>query len=173
MITKRKKNTGSALIITLVVMLFLTILGASNFNVSRTNLSMSNNIYSKNIKFQAAEQSIQAVWIEQFASESGISEVIAYDEDDSTDFCWDIDEIVEGDCDDKYLNKDKTVTSRSKLEVLSGVECLSYGNSDQRSYCYKIVGKGNIPVLQTKEDTHVQEIQITVVNVSNNGVYEL
>ncbi len=170
---KRSKKSGSALIITLVVMLFLTILGATSFNVSRTNLSMSNNIYSKNIKFQAAEKAIQAVWIEQFSSESGLSEIVNYDDDDLKEFCWDVDEIKIDDCEGKYANKDKTITSKSELLVLNGVECLSYGNSDQRSYCYKITGEGSIPVLQTQEDVHVQEIQVNVVNVSNNGVYEL
>lgn len=170
---KNKKNTGSALIVTLVIMLFLTILGASSFNASRTSLNMSNNIYSKNIKFQAAEQAIQAVWIDQFSSDQGLSEIVNYDSTDKKTFCWDVDEIKVDDCEDKFLNKDKTITSKSELLVLNGIECLSYGNSDQRSYCYKITGEGNIPVLETKKDTHIQEIQVTVVNVSNNGVYEL
>lgn len=169
----RKKNKGSALIVTLVVMLFLTILGASSFNASKTNMNMSNNIYSKNIKFQAAEEAIQAVWIEQFASTKTISDIINYDEDDVKTFCWDVDKIKVNDCQNKFSNKDKTITSKSELIVLSGIECLSYGNSDQRSYCYKIVGEGDIPVLESKKATHIQEIQVNVVNVSNNGVYEL
>ncbi len=170
---KIKNKKGSALITTLIVMLFLGILGTMIYNSSTTEMKIASNISAKNLKFQAAEESISIAINNQFATDTGIDEAISLSDDESIRHCSDNGTEKKGTaCDDVYTNNDKTIKSFSDIKLNADKECLSYGNSDQKAHCFLILGNGQIPLLNNDTTINVQEVQVTTINANNNGVYE-
>lgn len=170
---KVKNKKGSALITTLIIMLFLGILGTMIYNSSTTEMKIASNMSAKSLKFQAAEESISIAINNQFSSDLGIDEAVDLTEDETIRHCSDNGvQKKNKDCDSVYTNNDKTIKSFSDIKLNTGKECFSYGNSDQKAYCFLILGNGQIPLLNNDTTINVQEVQITTINANNNGVYE-
>lgn len=168
-----KKQKGSALIASIVLVLFLGILGTMMFNSSQTELKIASNITSKNLKFQAAENAIFLTLEEQFYDDDDIAEILEMSNDEIITHCSSNGESKKNtNCDDAFMNADNTVKSYSSVYISGDSECFSYGNSDQKAYCYIVEGTGSIPLLNNKDIVNVQELQVTVINSNSNGVYE-
>lgn len=175
MILKKIKSSesGAALIICLVIVLFLSLLGTMNFNATRAELKISGNINAKNIKFQAAEISLD-VTIDKNFNESTLANTLQMQPGVVDMYCISGISLYQGkDCKGKYLNSDKSVISTSSIELNDTSECLAYGSSDQKAQCFVIRGEGQIPQLTSEKESHIQELQINTANMGNNGVYEL
>ncbi len=170
---KRRKESGSAIIVCMVIMFFLGAIGILNFTSSKTDLMVSSNITSENIKFQAAEESIKITMKELFSNETSIERVLQMTSDDSYVYCSDKGSSSDQNCDFKYMNQNGTIKAKATTKLTTGIECLAYGNSDKKTYCFTIRAVGDIPILDGDEEVHIQEVQINTVNINNNGVYEL
>lgn len=174
MIIRIKKKEGSALIICLVVMMFLSLLGILNFNSSRTELKISSNIAAKSVKYQASETALNSVAYNVFKKSNQLNKVLQLNPSETIENCIYNGKINTGKCGQYTMNGDGSIISYAKTTVNKDSECLAYGNSNQKANCYKIEGFGEIATLKNDEPSiHVQEIQVNSVNLSSNGVYEL
>lgn len=170
---KKNNQKGSTIIVCLIIMFFLSGLAILNFNSSKNDLRISNNINARNIKNQAAETGIQISISELFNDEDTINEVLQMTSSDSYTFCSSEGTIKKSNCENRYLNKNGTIQSESLTTLNDDTECLAYGNSDKKPYCYIIKGEGRIPLLNGNPSIHIQEVQINTININNNGIYEL
>lgn len=168
-----KKKKGSTIVVCLIIMFFLSALAILNFNSSKNDLRISTNINARNLKNQAAENGIQMSIQKLFIDPDDISKVLQMESSDMYTYCSSDGNISDENCDNKYMDANDTLKSYSETTLNKDTECLAYGNSDKKPYCYIIRGYGEIPVLKAKSSRHVQEVQINTININNNGVYEL
>ena len=168
---KTKRTEGSALIICLVVMLFLSMLGILNFNSSRTELNVSTNVAINNVTYQAAETMINNVVFKEFKNTISLTKMLKLKPSEIYKQCLKDGNLY------KY-NRHKcrasiSMVSETKLNQTS--ECLAYGNSNQKANCFIITTTGKISALGSinKGAVHVQEVQVNSINLNSNGVYEL
>jgi hypothetical protein len=174
-INKIKTNRGSALIICIAILLFLSILGATNFNVSRSDLKMSASVYASNLLFQASESGIDVAITEEFEDTANIDKLIQMDDSDILYACRSYTGNIEDNknCLNSFYNSNKSIKNYAEIKRSKEKECLAYGNSEQKAYCFVIRSVSELPTLDNKKEVHVQEMQINTVNLNNNGVFEL
>lgn len=174
-IKKIKTNRGSALITCIAILLFLSILGATNFNISRTDLKMSASVYASNLLFQSSESGLDVAIEEEFEDEENIDKLIQMDDNDILYSCRNYNGNIDNDVDclNSYYNSNKSIKNYAEIKRSKEKECLAYGNSEQKAYCFVIRSVSELPTLDNKTEVHVQEIQINTVNLNNNGVFEL
>lgn len=174
-LSKVKKQKGSALIICIAILLFLSVLGSTNFKSSRSEVAVSSTVYASNMLFQAAESSIEITMHDNFNDEDGLTELLNMNPNDIIYSCKDYDGKVgkTSDCEKNNYNSNKSIKTYAKITKNKDTECLSYGSSEQISYCYVIRSESEIPSIDGKKEVHIQEVQINTVNLNNNGVYEM
>jgi len=172
-VKKNKNQKGSTIIVCLIIMFFLSSLAILNFNSSKNDLRISSNINARNIKGQSAENGINMSIKSLFSDENSVNAVLQMKSGDEYKYCSSNGSIESEDCEIKYMNINKTIKSHSITKLNENTECLAYGNSDKKPFCFIIEGYGEIPLLNSTISVHVQEVQINTININNNGIYEL
>ena len=119
------------------------------------------------------ENGIKIAIEELFTNENNTDKIFQLSSDDSFTYCTADGTIKDESCNDYYMDTNKTIKSSAVVTLNNTTECLAYGNSDKKPYCFIIKGIGSIPVLKTEPSKHIQEVQVNTININNNGIYEL
>lgn len=170
---KIKNQKGSTIIVCLIIMFFLSSLAILNFNSSKNDLRISGNINARNIKGQAAENGINMSIRTMFTDENNVGRVLQIGAGENISYCSSDGAIMEDDCELYYMDQNETIKSHSITKLNENTECLAYGNSDKKPFCFIIEGYGEIPLINSAPSIHIQEVQINTININNNGIYEL
>lgn len=166
-----KKQKGYALVMTLMLVFIISLIISTVFFTGIVEYRTSNNNVANTLAFQSAENSIQKSLTNLQVSKVEVNKILNISNEEKKLYCInDNGEFIAELCDDVYLNKEKTIKSKSEVSRRLG-ECEALGSSDQLSGCFNIQGIGQIPSIDL-ELSNIQEIKINTINASNNGVYE-